>query len=141
VIGISATLVMSLLTIFRDLIPIFGTETWVMLTTEGYQAYSPFWAPLIIFEFAGNAVTVIFASILLKKMFEYKKNVPMMAIGFITWIFVYSMIDSFGIYSIPVLSEKAYQMTSGPLSKSILACLIWIPYFLKSERVRNTFIE
>lgn len=42
---------------------------------------------------------------------------------------------------IPMARELADGSSIRDIARSAIACAIWIPYFIKSERVQNTFVR
>jgi len=116
-------------------------ETWQLLTSEGSSLYDPLWKPIIIFEAIYNILFFIFSIYILVQFYRKKSIVPRLMIIF------YSISLFIGIFDYILLQqiEIAKQLEDGSsirdIIKSAITCLIWIPYFIKSERVMNTFIR
>lgn len=55
--------------------------------------------------------------------------------------FTAGIIDMIFAYQIPTASESETENLLASTIKSAMVCAIWIPYFIKSKRVRNTFIR
>lgn len=51
------------------------------------------------------------------------------------------IVDSLLLSQIPMARELADGSSIRDIARSAIACAIWIPYFIKSERVQNTFVR
>lgn len=51
------------------------------------------------------------------------------------------VIDFVLLHSIPLAKALEDGSSVRDLISSAITCFIWIPYFLKSERVQNTFVR
>ena len=61
---------------------------------------------------------------------------------FIVWLLInvaIQVVDLLLAQSIPVVAEESTAAVAREVFRAILQAAIWIPYFLRSERVRNTF--
>ncbi|MDR1621537.1 MAG: DUF2569 domain-containing protein [Synergistaceae bacterium] len=119
----------------------FSNGSWAALTTPGTEAYNPLWAPILYGEMAINGGLVlawIFVAVL---FFSKKKAFPKCYIGILLFTLVFIFIDALAIESvlpnIPVLDAE----TTKELGRSLVACLIWVPYMLVSKRVKATFVK
>ncbi len=120
---------------------IFLSGSWGILTTAGSDAYHPLWAPLILFEIFANTVLMSWSVALLVLLFAKSHHFP-------KWI-ILLYLTSLGVIaldmalsqSIPAVAEQNDPSAATELFRSIVAAIIWIPYFIKSERVRNTFVK
>jgi len=54
---------------------------------------------------------------------------------------IIGVIDYLLVIQIPLASELEDGSSLRDIVKSVITCAIWIPYFMKSERVHNTFIK
>jgi uncharacterized protein DUF2569 len=60
---------------------------------------------------------------------------------FITWLAInlaIQLIDLLLIAQIPAIAGESVASV-GEIVRAVIQAIIWIPYFLRSERVRNTF--
>lgn len=139
-IGLYLTLI-GLIILIRDSFYNFSDETWQLLITEGTIYYDPLWKPVIIFESIYNILFFIFSITILVQFYRKKSIVPRLMIIFYSLSLLVGIFDYIMMQQIPLARELEAGSTIRDLLKSALTCLIWIPYFLKSERVKNTFVR
>lgn len=83
-------------------------------------------------------VTMFFFSVFLLILFlSYRNSLPRFYIIFLISSFVYVTIDSI---IANLLLEKSATYSFGNIIGTIIGCAIWIPYFLISQRVKETFV-
>lgn len=140
-IGLIITPIRLLVLIITDLIPIFINGTLQVLITPGTEMYSPFWIPLLIFEIFGNAFFVVFVVIILINFFKHKRVLPKLMVIYFISNFMLVLIDQFLSSLIPYVAAQNNAGSYTELTRSIVACSIWVPYFYRSKRVKATFIN
>ena len=115
--------------------------TWEILTSPSSEAYSPFWAPLLISEITINVGLILFWIYIAIIFFSKKSFFPKVYIGALLFSVAFIIIDAFAIKLVlpnePIFDPE----TTKELIRSLVASAIWIPYMLKSERVRATFVN
>ncbi len=133
--------------LFRDDgLLLFEPEMWLSFTTPGTVFYHSWWVPVIV-SLAVFQLTIIVISIaaviaILKK----KRFVPKLMIG-VYIVGLIMMIDDYVLATLffPLISAELADATQSESIKKLvgvtLAALIWIPYFMKSKRVKNTFVR
>ncbi len=141
VIGLVLTPLIGLFVIFGSLLPVFDEGQWAALTTPGMPMYHPNWAPLLEMELIGNSLIVIFSVVLVIMFFKRKKSVPKWFIIYLASRTLFATVDYFYADTIPYIAQQDDTQATKQLVIAYISCLIWIPYFLKSERVKKTFIE
>ncbi len=124
-----------------DFLPIFQEGYWDVLTTPGSEAYHHLWAPLITFEIAGNAFFIIFDIILIFLFFAKSYRFPTLMIIYLASNFLFVVSDFFFADFIPAVAAQGDAESIKELFRSIIGAMIWIPYFLVSKRVKNTFVK
>lgn len=139
IVGLVLLPINMLLTLYTDYLPIFGKGLWPVLTTPGGAAYHPLWAPLLVTEIGGNFFFIGFALLLLLLCFRKSPRFPRLYIAFMVANLVFVVVDTVLGNQIPAVGEQGTGWTSLAIGRALLGCAIWIPYMLKSERVRNTF--
>ncbi len=142
-IGMYASMLLLIMTLFRDNLPALRSEDWELLTSKDSLFYDPLWKPLLIFETVANALLLVFIAYCLSNFYRKKAILPTLMIVFLSTSLLIGMADYGMVNQIDLVQE--YDLL-GPdsvrdLGRSAIACAIWIPYFRKSERVKNTFVR
>ncbi|MEA1994815.1 MAG: DUF2569 domain-containing protein [Campylobacterota bacterium] len=141
IIGLIITPIRVTLLMFKDLAPIFTEGYWNVLTTPGSEAYHPLWASLIIFESVGNIVFIIFPIVLLVFLFRKSKLLPKLMISCLVLNLLFVASDFFLSDLIPAIAEQNDSGSIKELARTVILAVIWIPYFLVSKRVKQTFVK
>ena len=121
--------------------PIFSEGYWEILTTPGSDAYHVLWAPILIFEIIGNSAFLMAAIVLLVFFFQKHHRFPKLIIWFLALNVAFVVIDFFVANLIPAVAAEPDPESNRELIRTIIGAAIWIPYFLKSVRVKNTFVN
>jgi len=120
-----------------DLLPAFSAEAWSALTAPGASAYHPSWAPLLIFEFVADTVLLLLTLVLLWLFLRKSRRVPKLFIGWSLLLVAVPIVELLLASQVPIVASESDEN----LGRAIVAALIWIPYFMRSKRVKNTFVE
>ncbi len=126
------------ITALLQIFQVMNSEFWPSLGLFGNSI-----KPLIIFEAACSVILTIGPIFLLILMLKRKKIFPKLSATFMLLFLALSFIDLFwikAIQNVPDKSELLFRARFGTLL-NFLTCLIWVPYFFISERVRETFIR
>ncbi|HKQ16067.1 MAG TPA: DUF2569 domain-containing protein, partial [Steroidobacteraceae bacterium] len=121
-----------------ELLPVFDPEIWQQLTEPGAGAYHPLWATVVIYELLANVGFLVFTLWLGYLFVRKSSRTPAI---FITWLalnIAIQLVDLLLGAEIPAVADES-AAGFGELIRGIIQAIIWIPYFLRSERVRNTF--
>jgi hypothetical protein len=100
------------------------------------------WVPTIFFEAASGMLLFIF-TLWLGYLFFFRKSarVPRLFIVWLACHVIINIIDRALTNYLPLATEQSdHEVVSG-LGRSITNAAIWIPYFIWSIRVKNTFIN
>lgn len=140
-IGLIATLFMVAFQLLNYNLPSFSPEYWDILTSVQGELYHPLWAPLIVFEAASNVLLLLLCIFSLVLFYQKKALLPRVIILFYCSSLLISLIDYIMLLNIPLSREVSEGSGIRNLIRSAFTCAIWVTYFLKSERVRNTFVR
>ncbi len=120
---------------------IFSTGSWEILTTPGADAYNPLWGPIIIGEILVNGALIMVWLYIAYLFFTKNRVFPIFYIGIILFTLILVIVDAFSI-ALVLPDEPIFDLeTSTELVRSIVACILWVPYMLISKRVKATFRE
>lgn len=140
-IGLYLTMILLTVQLFQHSLPAFRSDTWEVLTSLTSQYYHPLWEPVLIFEAIYNVLFLFFCIFILINFYGKKSTLPRLMIIFYSVSLIIGVIDYLLVIQIPLASELEDGSSLRDIVKSVITCAIWIPYFMKSERVHNTFIR
>jgi hypothetical protein len=126
----------------RDILPALDPSVWRALTDSASDNYNPIWAPAIIFEVGSNVLLFAFA-LWLNYLFFFRKSarVPRLFIAWLACQIIFNLIDVILTRSISSAASQTNNEGVTGLARSIMNAAIWIPYFIMSIRVKNTFVR
>jgi len=141
-IGVVVTPFIYLYILYTNFLPIFtDNNTWAVLTTPGTQAYHPMWAPLIIFEILGNVGLFVFSIAVAIAFFQKRRFLPKLYITLLLSVLAFLIIDHLLSQSIPYIASMDNTDSIRGIIRGAATSAVWIAYFLKSERVKGTFVN
>lgn len=119
----------------KQLIEAAQKANWDLVWQQG-----PMTMLSIIFEFAVQGYMLVFSILLAGLFFGKKKSFPRMFVIYVVSIFVLGVVGVFIAASIPNITPQLVgEAIAFPVYVLIFG-LIWIPYFLRSKRVKRTFV-
>ena len=127
--------------LYTTMWPIFSEGYWAVLTTPTSEAYHALWAPLLIFEIAGNVLIVLGALVALYFFLRKSKYTPRIMIAWFAFMLLFVGVDFFAGDLIPAVAEADDPEAAKELARSVGGAAIWIPYFMTSKRVKATFVN
>jgi len=127
--------------IATHILPAFSPATWAILTSPGAEGYHPLWKPLLIIELGVNSLLAACAVWLLVWFFRRRRMAPMLAIAFLAFNFAYVGLDAVFARNLPGMEQTVAIATLMDVVRTGVACLIWMPYFVVSRRVKRTFVR
>jgi Protein of unknown function (DUF2569) len=126
--------------IFSAYVPLFNSGAWSILTSPGSERYHWAWKPLLLLEIFGNVAFVVWPIVLLFLLFTHSRRFPRQMIAYLIANLLFIGLDLLAVASLPNTGDAAAGLIPD-LVRSIVVCAIWVPYFLASVRVRNTFTK
>lgn len=126
---------------FNSVLPIFDPEIWNVFADQASPYYDSMFVPLIVFEIIMNAAFVILLGIALYLMYKKKSAFPRLMIGYILFSLLASVLDYVLVNQVEILVEEDNGQFIREIVRACLYACIWIPYFIRSKRVRNTFVN
>ncbi|MBL0741166.1 DUF3857 domain-containing protein [Chryseolinea lacunae] len=97
-------------------------------------------AAVIFFEMIYNVVATVFSVLMIALFYQRRSSFPRLAIIFYAASLAASFIDTtVGWIYLEESAERSALLKD--LIRQVFVCAIWIPYFLVSTRVKETFVE
>ena len=132
-------------TIIFDVVPtyieIFAEGTWQNIINVDSLDYSPLLATVIIIEIIYNSIMVLVSAILLYLFIAKNYLFPWVYIVWIGTSVIFIPLDAWA-FSLFYPSDPMFDPdTLNNFFQSIVTSAVWIPYMLKSKRVKATFVE
>ena len=124
-----------------QLLPVFEADTWRALTTPGEPAYHALWAPWITAELTINLVLLAGSIVTAFLFFSKRRLFPRFAIGFMLASVTVQALDLLATQAIPAAAAEIGVQDVREFLGAVASSAIWIPYFLRSKRVRATFVN
>lgn len=116
-------------------------ELWNFLTNSTSEGYHPFTKSLIITEMLGNIVYFIGSLILLIIFLLRKKSFPLFWIILMCFSLIFVLFDEMAVNAIYSSIDDSYVTSFEVTIRTFISCLVWIPYALKSKRIKYTFVK
>jgi hypothetical protein len=114
---------------------------WEIVTDSSSPDYHPLWAPLLLFEIVTNLGFAGLIVVLLYLALKHSRRFPRLMIGYLAAGVIVAIVDSAWARSIPALATGGNLEGVTQVARTMVGALIWIPYFLLSVRVKNTFVK
>lgn len=140
-IGLYFTVVTGLINFFQYSLPALGTLNGGEFTSKSSEYYHVLWGPIIVFESLFGILNVLFIGYILMQFYQKRSILPRLMIIFYSASFLFGIIDYILLYQIPLLRENEDGSSITDLIRSFITCAIWISYFIRSKRVKHTFIR
>ena len=140
-IGLVASPVLILIAAVQDLLPAFEESAWEALTTPGSVDYHPANEAMLYFALVVGIGQIAFALVLNYLFWNKSRRVPKL---FVLWLIVNVVvvaIDTLWELQFLEVAERMDVSIYKNVGREIFHAAVWIPYFLVSKRVRNTFVE
>ena len=127
---------------------VYQPDFWNALTTFDSEFYHPLFGTLFVYETILNGCLVIFNLLLLYLLFKKSPHFPKFMIAYFVSAVPLQLIDftlGYSIFStVPTLAEyfetDTISLIEGSL-RSIFQAVVWVPYFIRSKRVKLTFLN
>jgi hypothetical protein len=115
-----------------------SASAWDTLTTPGTRSYVPGFAAFVAFEALVSVAWLAFTIVVAVFLFGTRRYAVRLMVIFLALQPVVRFIEALaGEAVMPGENEKAWSAVVG----GIVVASIWIPYFIDSKRVKNTFVN
>jgi UDP-N-acetylmuramyl pentapeptide phosphotransferase/UDP-N-acetylglucosamine-1-phosphate transferase len=127
--------------LLADMAPIVRRDVWTRLTDPSSPVYHPYWKPVIIYDALAACFYLVMNVVALILFFGKRRLFPKFTVALIPTIFLFTLLGYYLAGLIPAIADKPAYATQGhALIVRFIALHIWIPYFLVSKRVKETFV-
>lgn len=128
--------IMNIKLLSDSFVPLFESGTWDIVKSA-LGSYT--W--IIIFEVIMNSLFIIFSIALLVLLLLKHPKFPKLIIILYVSNIAFIILDAIFASSIPSMGGTVSSSSLTSILRTIATSAIWIPYFLMSKRVENTFVE
>lgn len=122
-------------------LPSFRTATWVELTQAGGAAYHPLWLPYLLVCLVGLICLMALSLLVLVLLLKRRSSVPRLYLLLLGLSLFMLVLDRVSFATIPGLEGQETTKEVAEAYRSMFFCLVWSAYFLRSKRVKATFVE
>lgn len=126
---------------FVNMLPSFANDSWTTLTTTGGVNFHAMWAPVLLFELAGNLAMIVFSTLLAVVFFQRRRLAPVLYLCVFGGGILFRLADLLLANLLPVDAQTAARADWPVLAGSTVAFAIWGSYFLVSKRAKATFVR
>lgn len=119
----------------------YSLASWSALGTPGGDGYHALWLPLLLFELVANLGLLVLSALVLVMFFQRRRAAPRLYIVLLATSVTFVGLDLALAQLIPAAAAEVGAEDWGTLARVAIHALIWIPYFLRSRRVKSTFIR
>jgi hypothetical protein len=115
----------------------FDARVWENLTRHDSNGYLPWFGTLCSIEIVCQIALLVVGGFLLVTFFKKRRIFPRIFVGYLVGLLVFNVADQLAVYWLQdrdlSFGKEFYQLAG--------YSLIWIPYMLRSQRVRATFVN
>ena len=118
-----------------------NADDWAALTQKGSTSYHTLWEPVVVLDLVWLAASLPFSLLFVVLFFKHRTSYPLLQ-G-VDWILIILLCSARAwVYDVlPNVDKAIVSENSTNLIRNVIHALIWIPYLVVSDRVRNTFIR
>jgi hypothetical protein len=140
----AAGLVLTPVRVLAKMIVVFGPidrERWAALTIRGSPDYAGHWKPLLLCEFGSDVVLLIWPLVLIYLFLGRRRALVPGAIAYMVVSLGVAIADLTAVQIVVGAQAAADRNWVRPVALEFISACIWIPYLLRSRRVKATFLE
>ena len=131
--------VQTLFLLVTELFPAVFSDNWTALTSPANPGYHSLWTPLVIFELVGSSVFFIYSIFTIVNFFQRRRRVPGLVFFFLAANIIFVSTDYLTINFFLIRGNSMNVDATINFVRTVVAGAIWIPYFMFSRRVKQTF--
>ncbi|MDO7907007.1 DUF2569 domain-containing protein [Paenibacillus sp. JX-17] len=141
---VQISLYLNTLTLLASLVSsvtMMNSDVWVKLTDDSSSFYHPLWQPFYVFVMVHAVLQLALMIWILVDLYRKKTRTRVLIITFLMLTVLWGLIDTILINQIDLGRAMDDGKSFQYLFRALLYCLVWVPYLLRSKRVRNTFVR
>lgn len=123
-----------------EVLPTLTVQQWSLITLPTTPGYHPLMGALLLVEFVLNLALIAGALLLLVLAFKRRSNMPRVYVGWALLAVAGALIDTGAAEIIPLVKAHWTAADSANAVRVCVVSAIWIAYFVRSARVRRTFV-
>ncbi len=139
-IGVVLTPWMMLADLVLNLEP-YSLGQWNALATPGSDSYHALWVPLLLGHLVGAVGLLALSVLVMVLFFQRRRHAPLLYMLMLAASATFSLMSLLLMAMIPGALDAVTDQDWKDLARALLACAVWIPYFVFSKRVRSTFVR
>ena len=135
--GLLATPVRMAIEFYLSFVPLlFSAQGWNYVSSPDRHAW---FMPFIVAECVIAVALFVFTLWLIYLFFTKARRVPELFIAWLVALILVQVADLVGAAGL--LGSQPSGADLRDLGRSLVSAIIWIPYFMVSKRVKNTFVQ
>ena len=124
-----------------DALPSYSLQNWVEISSMQRASFNAGHVPFLLLELAGSMTLLVFWTLLLLAFSQKRRLAPYLFVGLAVSSVLFGLLDM-GLGSlIPAVAAKVRTRDVAMLGIQGASAVIWCAYFMKSKRVKRTFVE
>ncbi len=117
---------------------LINSPEWEDVTTPGREGYHFLFKPSIYIELGFNILFVLFCIYLIVLLFQKKKLFPKVIITY----YIITILGDLIVTSLVNQINESFSVPDVSISiPAFISSIVWIIYFKRSKRVKNTFVN
>ncbi len=132
--------IQAVINILIDL-PSYSLQNWVEISSMQSVSFHAGHAPLLLLELAGDVTGLVFCTLLFMAFSQKRRLAPYLFVRLAAVYVLFGIFDFLLASMIPATAAKASANQLLWIGAKAIFLLVWIAYFMKSTRVKRTFVE
>lgn len=127
--------------VLAQLARLADASAWQMFPMSISESYREWASPALLLLIGGGGLLFVYAIALALLFFKRRSSVPALYVAFL-WIFLAYLILFLGAEAMAGISKSITMTTvAGTFVRSFLSSSLWTAYFIRSDRVKATFVR
>jgi hypothetical protein len=127
--------------LWTETLPAMRSDAWELLTARGSASYDALWQPALLMSLVNQLVVVVTGLMLLGLFFRRRSSFPRLFIMCLWATLALATIELLMMEGITNFPAKERAESWVEWARGMLLSICWTAYFVKSRRVRLTFLH